>query len=199
MRCQIFSKDEYGAALVEFAVAAVVFVSAMFAVIEGGRLLWTHNALADATRRGARYAINHGMTETDKEAVRNIVRYGKTERGSAPIISGLDTTPIEVNYSEEFGLANGTVTVSIPDYEFRFIVPFFGTMMPMPDYRTTLTAENVGLVPPNIGMPPVPTPTPAPTPTPGPTPTTTPTPAPTATPTPTPTPAPTPCPNKKCR
>ena len=47
-----------GATLVEFAIGATVFLTAMFAVIEFGRALWTHNALADAARRAARYAVN---------------------------------------------------------------------------------------------------------------------------------------------
>ena len=47
-----------GATLVEFAIAATVLLTAIFAVLEFGRALWTHNALSDAARRGARYAIN---------------------------------------------------------------------------------------------------------------------------------------------
>jgi len=48
--------NERGSTLVEFAIGATVFLTAMFAVLEFGRALWTHNALTDAARRGARYA-----------------------------------------------------------------------------------------------------------------------------------------------
>ncbi len=59
MRLKTKRSGERGAALVEFAIAALVFLTAVFAVIEFGRLLWVHNALTDAARRGARYAVNH--------------------------------------------------------------------------------------------------------------------------------------------
>ena len=50
-------KRERGASLVEFAIAATVFLTVVFAVVEFGRALWVHNALSDAARRGARYAV----------------------------------------------------------------------------------------------------------------------------------------------
>src|SRR5687767_16023665 len=50
--------SERGATLVELSIALTVFLMAMFAVIEFGRALWVHNALADAARRAARYAVN---------------------------------------------------------------------------------------------------------------------------------------------
>ena len=77
-----------GAALVEFAIGAAVFLTAMFGVLEGGRALWTHNALADAARRAARYATNQaastpaGVKTTGKNvgpsitAIRNVAVYG---------------------------------------------------------------------------------------------------------------------------
>src|SRR4026209_2946113 len=69
--------NEKGATVAEFAVVALLFFTMIFAIIEFGRLLYTHNALTDATRRGARYAVLHnGLTEDDKEAVRNFVVYG---------------------------------------------------------------------------------------------------------------------------
>ena len=43
---------ERGASLVEFSIAATVFLISLFAIVEFGRALWTHNALADAARRG---------------------------------------------------------------------------------------------------------------------------------------------------
>ena len=51
--------SERGSTLVEFAIGATVFLTVMFAVIEFGRALWVHNALSDAARRGARYAVVH--------------------------------------------------------------------------------------------------------------------------------------------
>ena len=44
-------KNERGVSLVEFSIAATVFLISIFAVLEFGRALWVHNALADAARR----------------------------------------------------------------------------------------------------------------------------------------------------
>jgi Flp pilus assembly protein TadG len=140
-------QNERGSTLVEFAIGAAVFLTAMFAVIEFGRALWTHNALADAARRGARYAVNHPATDT--AAVRNVVVYGDPAGGSQKLVDNLTPANVQVQYSD-FSLGKGTVSVSIVNYQFQMVVPLVGGTINMPAYNTTLTGENVGLVPPNL-------------------------------------------------
>jgi Flp pilus assembly protein TadG len=147
-----------GAALVEFAIGAAVFLTAMFGVLECGRALWTHNALADAARRGARYAANQaastpaGVVTTGKNvgpsitAIRNVAVYGNPGGGTTPLVTDLKPENIDVQYTG-FGLGQGTVTVTITNYTFQFAVPIIGTTIQMPDYETTLTAENAGVMP----------------------------------------------------
>jgi len=141
------SGNERGATLLEFAIGATVFCVALFGVMEYGRLMWTHNALSDAARRGARYAINH--TAGDTAAVKNVVVYGSPEGGGNPVVSNLTTANVQVQYSS-FGLNAGTVSVSITGYQFQFVIPIVGTTINMPNYSTTLTGENAGLIPPNM-------------------------------------------------
>jgi len=142
-----FKSKEQGATLVEFSIAATVFLVAMFGVIEFGRALWTHNALSDAARRGARYATLHAATEMDQ--VKNVVVYGNAEGTGNPLIPNLTTDNVSVDYSS-FALNAGTVSVSVTDYQFQFIVPIVGTTITMPNYTTTLTGESVGWIPDNI-------------------------------------------------
>lgn len=134
-----------GATLVEFSIAATVFLMAMFAVLEFGRVLWTHNALADAARKGARYAVLHA--EGDREAVKNVVVYGDPAGGTNPVVDNLSTTNVNVDYSN-FKLDGGTVQVTITDYRFQFVIPIIGTQIQMPNYTTTLTGESAGTLPP---------------------------------------------------
>lgn len=136
--------NERGATLVEFALALSVFLVAMFGVIEFGRAIWVHNALADAARRGARYAVLHPAT--DAAAVKNVVIYGDPAGGTETMVPNLATSNVTVNYSN-FGLNKGTVTVSITNYQFQFVIPIVGTTITMPAYTTTLTGESVGFVP----------------------------------------------------
>lgn len=140
-------QGERGAALVEFAIGATVFLMVMFAVIEFGRALWVHNALADAARRGARYAVVN--TAASSAAVKNVVVYGDAAGGTTPLVNNLSTANVNVTYSG-FGLSGGTATVSITNYQFQFVLPFVSTSIQMPSYATTLTAESAGLIPANL-------------------------------------------------
>jgi len=139
--------NERGSTLVEFAIGATVFLTAMFAVLEFGRALWTHNALTDAARRGARYATMHASA--DISSVQNVVVYGNPAGSGSAMLPNLTTGNVSVNYSGTYQINKGTVTVSITNYKFQFVIPIVGTTITMPNYSTTLTAESVGLVPAN--------------------------------------------------
>ena len=148
VRLKSSNGGERGAALVEFAVAGVVFLTAVFAVIEFGRLLWTHNALTDAARRGARYAVNR--TQAGADDARRMAVYGTTDDGASALVWGLKPENVRVEYSGGYNVGEGTVTVSIEGYDFNFVVPLVGTKIRMPAYATTLTAESAGRVPSNL-------------------------------------------------
>ena len=139
--------NERGSTLVEFAIGVTVFLTAMFAVLEFGRALWVHNALTDAARRGARYATLN--TAASSSQVKNVVIYGNPAGSGTPMLPNLSATNVDVVYNG-FALNDGTVTVSINDYEFEFVIPIVGTTITMPHYSTTLTAECAGLLPPNV-------------------------------------------------
>lgn len=139
--------NERGSTLVEFAIGVTVFATAMFGVLEFGRALWVHNALTDAARRGARYAVLH--TANDVGQVKNVVVYGNAGGTGNPMLENLSAANVNVSYSG-FGLNDGTVTVSITNYQFQFVIPFIGATITMPSYSTTLTAESAGLIPANM-------------------------------------------------
>jgi Flp pilus assembly protein TadG len=147
-----------GSTLVEFAIGATVFLTASFGVIEFGRALWTHNALADAARRAARYAVNQpasnpsGVKTTGLNvgpsvtAIRNVAVYGDPAGGSQPMVNDLTPANLNVQYTG-FGVGQGTVAVTITNYQFQFVVPIVGTTIQMPEYNTTLTGESAGTIP----------------------------------------------------
>ena len=161
--------------MAEFAVVAAVFFMMIFAIIEFGRLLYTHNALTDAARRGARYAVLHtpevatdGAPHTAK-CVSNVVIYGETHITAFPacnptgpaLINGILAATIQVQYDgadlddnpaspNPYGTNLGTATVTITNYQFNLSIPFARKTLNMPTYRTTLTAESAGNEPSNI-------------------------------------------------
>jgi Flp pilus assembly protein TadG len=147
MRAKIFQRrDERGAALLEFAIGATLFLSASFGVIEVGRLLWVHNSLVDATRRAARYAVNQGMSTGAQTAARNMAVYGNSNGAGQPLVPDLATGQVKITY-QNFELGGGTVTAEIENYDFKFVLPLVGKTMRLPAYKTSLTAENAGYVP----------------------------------------------------
>jgi len=158
LRISSAKQKQRGASLVEFSIGATLFLTALFAVVEFGRVLWTHNALCDAARRGARYAINQpassppGVVTSGTDvgpsitAIKNVVVYGNPAGGTVPVVKNLAPANVSVTY-QQFGLGEGTVAVSIQSYQFQFVVPIVGTTITMPSYQTTLTAESAGVIP----------------------------------------------------
>ena len=162
-------QNERGTTIAEFAVVALLFFTIIFGIIEFGRLLYTHNALTDATRRGARFASLHNKDSED--AVKNEVVYGskatydgKGNPTSAPIINGLTTTMVKVNYvgvpldatgetTTGYGTNLGTATVKIEEFKFDLLIPIIGRRITLPTYSTTLTAESAGQPITNLNMP----------------------------------------------
>ncbi len=160
-------RNERGTTIAEFAIVALVFFTLIFGIIEFGRLLYTHNALADATRRGARYAAMHPAA--DLAAVKNQVVYGANgtfdddgKPTSAPLVSGLTPEMVDVTFEGEdldgdpetepsgFGSNLGTATVKINGYAFNLMIPLVGQSIQMGDYATTLSAESAGAIPADI-------------------------------------------------
>lgn len=159
-----FNKGERGATVVEVAMASIVFFVMIFGIIEFGRMFYTHNALTDAARRGARYAVLH---EKDHKCVENVVVYGEThvnpntpncDPTGPPLINGLTPDKVSVTYTgadldgdpaspNPWGTNLGTATVSIEDFSFELSIPFLTQMLSMPEYSTTLTSESAGREP----------------------------------------------------
>jgi Flp pilus assembly protein TadG len=146
LRIKTCRENERGSTLVEFSIGVTVFLTAMFAVLEFGRALWVHNALTDAARRGARYATMHSPADVGQ--VKNVVVFGDPNGSGSPMVTNLTTSNVTVNYNN-FGLNDGTVSVSITSYQFQFVLPLVGTTITMPSYTTTLTAECAGYIPAN--------------------------------------------------
>jgi Flp pilus assembly protein TadG len=144
-------KNEEGRTLVEFAIVGMVFLTVLFGVLEFGRLYWTHNALRDAARRGVRYAAIRRNDSAGQQAVKNMVVYGDPAGGTTPLVNGLTTSNVNIEYANYNGVQlSSRATVLISNYDFKFSVPLIGGAITMPAYRTSLPGESVGYVPCDI-------------------------------------------------
>ena len=146
MRRLLSRRKERGATIAEMSIAGIALCLALFGVIEFGRLLFTQNALTDAVRRGARFAV---INKKDVDAVQNITIYGVNPPGGAvPLVAGLQKSNVSVVYTSDFGIKQGSVTVKITGFQFSFVVPLIGATINMGEFKTTLTAESSGELPP---------------------------------------------------
>ncbi len=149
-----FNKNEQGKALVEFAIVGSVFLTVMFGIIEFSRMFWTHNALRDAARRGVRYAAIRRNDAAGQQAVKNMVVYGNPAGGTKPLVNGLTTSNVALEYVNYNGVQlSSRATVKIQNYKFNFSVPLIGGSITMPAYRTSLPGESVGYVPCDVPGP----------------------------------------------
>lgn len=161
MRRNIYNSEK-GVATIEFAITSGFFLMMIVGVVAGGHFFYTHNAMVEATRRGARYAANQCRpgsigcnSSTTISRIRNVVLYNTENTpttGTAPLVPNLRDTNILISYSlradspdtEFFGIAQGTVSVAIQGYSYSF--PLAPTAFPMPPYETTVRGESAGYV-----------------------------------------------------
>jgi Flp pilus assembly protein TadG len=170
-----FRKNERGTSMAEFAVVATFFFMLIFGIIEFSRFLYTHNALTDAARRGARYAVIHRSDQVDgsgnsiaAKCVKNVIMYGETHISAYPacnpnvgqpvLINGIAAATITVQYDgvdldgvpsspNPYGTNLGTATVTITGFVFNISIPLFHRGVTLPPYTTTLPAESAGFEP----------------------------------------------------
>ena len=109
---------EKGVSLLELSFSTLVLITATFATIDFGRLLWVHNALNDQVRKGTEYAASHSTTTATTTAIKNLVVYNNTAGGTNPIVMGLTTSMVTVDYSS-MALGSGTATVRIDGYTYK--------------------------------------------------------------------------------
>jgi Flp pilus assembly pilin Flp len=120
-----------GAAAIEFAIVSAVFFMLLLGAIEMGRLLWTWNAAAEATRLGARMAVVCDINEP------NIITRMQQRLGY------LQSSNVTLTYLPA-GCTDAncrSVRVSLSDYSHHPIIPFIALSIPIPTFQTTLPRE----------------------------------------------------------
>ena len=144
-----------GQSLLEMAFVSLIFFFLLFGIIEFGRALWTYNTIVQSTRQAARWAVvnvANSADTTDINRARNIVVYGYPDVSSgAPLLAGLDSATVTVTILPLQTDASGTainekISVSVSNFQFRFIVPIAPTIT-IPAFETTLFTESKGDVP----------------------------------------------------
>ena len=90
-----------GAAMLEFALAFLIFFSVVYGVMEFGRLVFSYNILAGAAREGVRYAAVHGSSSGSTATESDIQTYVRNWA------IGLETSSVAVTTTWDPGNAPG--------------------------------------------------------------------------------------------
>jgi Flp pilus assembly protein TadG len=160
MREPVRNKSQRGTTILEFTFIAVTFITMLLAIASGANLYFTHNALVEATRRGARFAATQaattpaGTTTTctvtnsgpSLTAIRNFAVYGNAGGTGSPLVPGLQPANVNVDYCN-FGVGTGSVSVYISGFNYDVVIPFINLQFAMPANRTTVRGESAGTFP----------------------------------------------------
>jgi len=127
-----------GAAVVEFALVAMIFFLLLLAIFEFGRLMFTWNSAVEATRRGARLAVVCDL---------NVAQIKTQMRSMLPVIEDSD---IDITYLPSGCDADScqSVTVRIlpagqAAKAFEYYIPLLNSNWKIPEFSTTLTRESL--------------------------------------------------------
>ena len=127
-------RTQVGAAIVEFALVALIFFTLLIGIMEFGRWLFTLNSANEATRLGARLAVVCSIADESDIKIRMHQIAGGVPVGNMDI----DYEPINCNESN-----CKTVTVSLSGATFSPLIPLMGGNYPIPAFTTTLSRESM--------------------------------------------------------
>ena len=153
-----------GTTTVEFAIIGLLAMVVLLGLLEFSRLVFELNALNEATRRGARMAVVCPINDPAIAQVAVFNAPGGGGGGASPIVTGLTTGNVAVDYLNQTGgtiagaqanfLQIRYVRVRMTNLQHTLLIPLFNLTFPLPAYPTTLPRESLGI--PRIGAGPLP-------------------------------------------
>jgi hypothetical protein len=156
------NRRQKGLVTVEFAIIGLLLITLLLGIMELSRVFFVWNALTEATRRGARVAAVCPVGDT---AIQRIAVFnGPGDAGASPVVAGLGTGNVDVQYLDRTGTpldcggaldcagADFTriqyVRVGIKDLQHTLLLPPpFDLTFAVPAFETTLPRESLGVVP----------------------------------------------------
>ena len=123
-------KKQSGQALVESALILLIFLVLFIGIVDFGQFFYFYQSLTDRARAGARYGSVIACPDPAgcTPAVNYTIYNAPTVTGSAllPCLAGECTTNATVTaVVAGSGTQSGRITVTISNYPFNFILPFF--------------------------------------------------------------------------
>jgi Flp pilus assembly pilin Flp len=154
-------RQQAGTTAVEFAIIGTLAMVVILALIEFSRLVFVLNALSEATRRGARMAV---VCPLNDPAIAQVTVFNAPGGGgNSPVVSGLSTANVVVEYLDQNGTVMGNpggaftqigyARVRIDSFQHRLVIPLGPPPFTLPGYPSTLPRESLGI--PRVGAGPL--------------------------------------------
>jgi Flp pilus assembly protein TadG len=121
-----------GQALVEFALASVIFFATIFGTIEFGRAVWQYNMVSDLAQEGARWASVHGYYSLSPASSSDVEAYIQARAVGLTVTATASGPPSSL-------FPGSTVTVVVSST----FVPLPTALFPIWDLSLTSTAEMI--------------------------------------------------------
>ena len=126
-----FRRDEQGVQLVELAIVLPIMLLMFAAVAEFGRYFYEYSTASKAARLGARYLASKSAAsnKNDWEAIaKNIVVYGNAAGDGDPVLPGMTTANVDVQYSGGAASIPELVKVTIVNYQHESLFDLGGLL-----------------------------------------------------------------------
>jgi Flp pilus assembly protein TadG len=120
-------RHQAGASAVEFAIVLVPLLLIVFGITEFGRAIYQYNTLTKSARAASRYLAADDYRDSKRlDEAMCLAVYARKVCTGAPVIAGLDTTNVDVEFPQLPASAAtlNVVTVTIEGFKFNSLVPW---------------------------------------------------------------------------
>ncbi|GAA5189399.1 TadE family protein [Ferrimonas gelatinilytica] len=137
-----------GVYVVEFAIVATVVFVMLFACLEVARLMYSYNALTEASRRAARLAAVCAPIGVPPQASSELINLALFN--GRQLVGGLSSDNLTIDYLTETGGSADSlprirqVRATISNYQHQLIIPGLFIQINSPAFITVMPAESLG-------------------------------------------------------
>ena len=133
-------RSQSGQAMLESALAMMVFLVILIGIMDMGQFLYFHQSLTERARAAARYGAVHSYSNSGLDT-QNMAIYNNPAGGEKTFLPYLNTTPGTNGYVSATLTGSGTddarIIVTINNYPYNFLSPY----MSKSTWLRTITAS----------------------------------------------------------
>jgi Flp pilus assembly protein TadG len=136
-----FRRDEGGVQLVEVALVVPILLLLFGSVAEFGRYFYEYSSAAKASRVGARYLASKCANNASYQTTaKNLIVYGNAAGTGSPVLPGLSTANVQIDYTGQTTSVPEFVKISIINYKHVSVVDL-GKLLKKPSLSLNINVK----------------------------------------------------------